>query len=210
MSFSRASCAVLGAFVTTVLAAPSASAGMVAVSSKVVWDYYVAASSLVEGSESFNSIPDAVLSGPLSGTIQSVTWTASAAGGVRVDSGVLSAGASQTLAFSFAPGVHAVGGNFFGRNADFATVPVLFAATLSDGTSYSGLASGSSFAGFVSTSASQTISSLSVTVVNLAGASAVLPCVDDLFIGITADAVPAPGSVALLAAAGMLGARRRR
>jgi hypothetical protein len=98
-----------------------------------------------------------------------------------------------------------VGGNFFGVDAEFANAAVFFSVLLSDGTSYEGEASSpASFTGFRSTTAA-TIASLTINVENAVGAAAVYPSVDNLYFG-----VPAPGAVALLGVAGLVGSRRRR
>lgn len=201
------SLAVAGASVLSVCIAADASASVVAVSSRFVWDYYVNAASLAVGTEAFGGLADGVVSGPVSGSAAGIAWTASAAGGIQVDSGVLMAAAPTTLTFTFSQGVHAVAGNFFGCDPSLAAVPVLFAASMADGTTYSGIAtSSSSFTGFVSSVPGQSISSLSITVFNLAGGTSVRPAADNLLFGV----VPAPGAVALLAAAGLIGGRRPR
>lgn len=199
--------AVAASVVASLFAVPCASAGMVAVSSPIVWDYYLGAAGLTVGTESFASLADGTTSGPLGGSASGIEWTASSDGGIRVSAGVLMAAAPATLTFTFSPGVYAVAGNFFGVDSSLGAVPVLFAATLSDGTAYSGIATNaSSFTGFVSSSPGQSISTLRITVVNLAGIGGVSPAADNLYFGV----VPAPGAVALLMAAGLVGTRRPR
>lgn len=204
MRSSFVACAVASASVVSIFVAPQASAGMVAVSSRFVWDYYVGAAGLSTATEGFGGVANGTTAGPVSGSVSGITWTVSSAGGILADAGVLSAAAPVTLTFTFSPGVYAVAGNFFGLDAGRSPVPVLFAATLADGTAYSGIAADpSSLVGFVSTAPGQSISSLSVTVTNLAGAGAVFAAADSLYLGV----VPAPGAVALLAAAGLVGSR---
>ena len=184
----------------------SASAGLVAVSSQAVWNYYLGTAGLVVETETFNAIPDGFYSSPFGGSTASVAWSASASGGLYVSNGIISTNNPVTLQFTFSPGVRAVAGNFFGTDINFNNATVLFTVQLSDGTGYTGFAtSPSDFTGFRSTTAA-TISGLSITVENAAGSTAVYPGVDNLYFGV----VSAPGAVALLAVAGLSASRRRR
>ena len=207
MRRSLSACAVASAVIATAFVAPTASAGMVAVSSLAVWEYYVGAAGLTVGTETFGGLADGSAASQFTGSVAGIDWTAASTAGVRADGGVVRAAAPVALTFTFSPGVYAVAGNFFGVNSAGAAVPVLFAATLSDGTAYSGMApNASSFAGFVSSDPSQSITSLRITVINLAGSGSVAPAADNLLFGV----VPAPGAVALLVAAGLVGSRRPR
>ena len=195
------------ALAASVLAVSSASAGIVVYTNQAIWNSRVATDGLVVETETFNSIADGYQPAPFSGSTASVQWNAFADGGLYVQGGVFSTEFPDPLTFNFTPGVRAVGGNFFGVDAEFANAAVLFSVLLSDGTSYEGEASSpASFTGFRSTTAA-TISSLTINVTNAAGAAAVYPSVDNLYFGVTA---PAPGAVALLGLAGFVGSRRRR
>ena len=195
------------AFAASVLAVSSASAGIVVYTNQGIWNNRVATDGLVVETETFNSIADGYQPAPFSGSTASVQWNAFADGGLCVQGGVFSTEFPDPLTFNFTPGVRAVGGNFFGVDAEFANAAVFFSVLLSDGTSYEGEASSpASFTGFRSTTAA-TISSLTINVTNAAGAAAVYPSVDNLYFGVT---VPAPGAVALLGVAGLVGSRRRR
>jgi hypothetical protein len=195
------------ALVTSALAASSASAGIVVTSNQAIWNSRVATDGLVVETETFNSIADGYRPAPFAGSTASVSWSAFADGGLYVQGGVFSTEFPDPLTFTFTPGVRAVGGNFFGVDAEFANAAVFFSVLLSDGTSYEGEASSpASFTGFRSTTAA-TISSLTINVQNAVGTSAVYPSVDNLYFGVT---VPAPGAVALLGVAGFVGSRRRR
>jgi hypothetical protein len=193
------------ALVASALVASSASAGIVVYSNQSIWNARVATDGLVVETETFNSIADGYQPAPFAGSTASVNWSAFADGGLYVQDGVFSTEFPDALTFTFTPGVRAVGGNFFGVDAEFANAAVFFSVLLSDGTSYEGEASSpASFTGFRSTTAA-TIASLTINVENAVGAAAVYPSVDNLYFG-----VPAPGAVALLGVAGLVGSRRRR
>ena len=188
----------------------SASAAIVVYTNQAIWSSRVAIDGLVVEQETFNSIKPGEYASPFGGSTASVEWSAQADNGLFVQDGVLSTNSPETLTFTFTPGVRAVGGNFFGTDIDFQNASVIFTVALSNGTSYTGEASSpASFTGFRSTTAA-TISSLSIDVEPAAGFTdvpAVFPSVDNLYFGVTA---PAPGAVALLGAAGLIGLRRRR
>jgi hypothetical protein len=193
------------ALVASALVASSASAGIVVYSNQSIWNARVATDGLVVETETFNSIADGYRPAPFAGSTASVNWSAFADGGLYVQDGVFSTEFPDPLTFTFTPGVRAVGGNFFGVDAEFANAAVFFSVLLSDGTSYEGEASSpASFTGFRSTTAA-TIASLTINVENAVGTAAVYPSVDNLYFG-----VPAPGAVALLGVAGLVGSRRRR
>ena len=193
------------ALVASALVASSASAGIVVYTNQSIWNARVATDGLVIETETFNSIADGYRPAPFAGSTASVNWSAFADGGLYVQDGVFSTEFPDPLTFTFTPGVRAVGGNFFGVDAEFANAAVFFSVLLSDGTSYEGEASSpASFTGFRSTTAA-TIASLTINVENAVGAAAVYPSVDNLYFG-----VPAPGAVALLGVAGLVGSRRRR
>lgn len=193
------------ALVASALVASSASAGIVVYTNQSIWNARVATDGLVVETETFNSIADGYRPAPFAGSTASVNWSAFADGGLYVQGGVFSTEFPDPLTFTFTPGVRAVGGNFFGVDAEFGNASVFFSVLLSDGTSYEGEASSpASFTGFRSTTAA-TIASLTINVENAVGAAAVYPSVDNLYFG-----VPAPGAVALLGVAGLVGSRRRR
>jgi hypothetical protein len=192
------------ALVASALVASSASAGIVVYTNQSIWNARVATDGLVVETETFNSIADGYRPAPFAGSTASVNWSAFADGGLYVQGGVFSTEFPDPLTFTFTPGVRAVGGNFFGVDAEFGNASVFFSVLLSDGTSYEGEASSpASFTGFRSTTAA-TIASLTINVENAVGAAAVYPSVDNLYFG-----VPAPGAVALLGVAGLVGSRRR-
>jgi hypothetical protein len=193
------------ALVASALVASSASAGIVVYTNQSIWNARVATDGLVVETETFNSIADGYQPAPFAGSTASVNWSAFADGGLYVQDGVFSTEFPDALTFTFTPGVRAVGGNFFGVDAEFANAAVFFSVLLSDGTSYEGEASSpASFTGFRSATAA-TIASLTINVENAVGTGAVYPSVDNLYFG-----VPAPGAVALLGVAGLVGSRRRR
>jgi len=190
----------------------SANAAIVVYTSQGLWNNAVANAGMKVETETFNQVEDGFHASPFGGSTASVTWTASAANGLFAQGGVFSTNLPETLTFTFNPGVRAVAGNFFGTYPDFGNASVIFTVALSNGTSYSGEASTpESFTGFRSTNAA-TISSLSIEVEPAqgfmgGGVPPVYPSVDNLYFGVTA---PAPGAIALLGAAGLIGFRRRR
>ena len=106
------------------------------------------------------------------------------------------------MVFNFAPGVHAVGGNFFSRDAAFQVTPALVGIFFEDGSSsIQFVSSVDGFSGFISSSLA--ISSLTVSVYSVTPAVN-YAAVDNLYFG-----VPAPGALGLLGLAGLVGRRRR-
>jgi hypothetical protein len=159
--------------------------------------------------ESFNAYSGAYAN-PLVGTTGPITWTANAfsfnAGiqpSLYANNGWLStADTDNALTFTFDPGVYSVGGNFFSRNAAFELQPALVAVYFADSSSVQYVTSATGFSGI--TSFSVAISYISVQVYPVpAGVN--YSAVDNLYFG-----VPAPGAVALLGVAGLVGGRRRR
>lgn len=200
---------IFGVVVLSAVVAPVATAGIVVSTNKFVWDYQTAGAGLTTVTETFDGISNGFYSNPYTASIGSVgsgmTWTATAPGGLYVQSGLFSTNNPADLTFTFSPGIQAVAGNFFATDIDFNTVSALFRVTLSDGTGYEGFADASSdFTGFYSTSGA-TITSLTVRVSSLQGATNLFPTVDNLYFGI-----PAPGALALVGAAGVLGFGMRR
>jgi hypothetical protein len=152
--------------------------------------------------EDFNSIPGGFYSSGFSSSVGGVTWTATATGGLAVQSGLFSTNDPTSLSFSFAPGVQGVAGNFFGTDISFNPVPSLVQVTLADGNSSILFANGpADFIGFYSTGAA--ISGLTITA---AGSGMVFPTVDNLFFAVP---VPAPGAAALIGLAAVMCRRRR-
>lgn len=116
--------------------------------------------------------------------------------------------ATDAILFNnFSAGVQGVGGNFFGSNiaGAFAAGDVTVTAVDSSGSSVQSIigATTSSFLGFVTDGS---LVSLTVSAVQPAGGN-LWPTVDNF---VLANAVPAPGAIALLGLAGLVGGRRRR
>jgi uncharacterized protein (TIGR03382 family) len=103
------------------------------------------------------------------------------------------------VTFSFNQGVQGVGGRFFATDFAFAVQPTFLNITLSDGSGFIGsINSATAFTGFYSTGAL-------ITSITIAVDSGEYATADTLSI-----VIPAPGAVALLGAAGLVGRRRRR
>ncbi|MSR35006.1 MAG: hypothetical protein EXS12_09510 [Phycisphaerales bacterium] len=103
--------------------------------------------------------------------------------------------------FNFEPGVFAVGGNFFSRDASFNTIPALIGVFFENGTSsLQYVSTVNDFSGFISSVA---ITKLIVEVFPFDAGH--YPTVDNLYFGV----VPAPGAAALLSLAALVSRRRR-
>ena len=139
-----------------------------------------------------------------SGTLNGVSWLASANGGMYAQAGMMSTNSPEAMTFSFGgSGVKGVGGQFFSTDFNFNFVPSTIYVTLSDGSGFVGaVTSGTQFTGFWSLGSNIT----SIRIQPLGGSSPLYPTCDSLAIAV----VPAPGAVALMAAAGLASRRRRR
>ncbi len=207
-----ASALLSGVLVSTFIAS-SADAALSVFQQKAAWAYCVENGILMSQpnqivQEDFNSYNGAYANG-LTGTAGPIQWTATAVdfnegpSSLIANSGRLSTAApDQGLLFQFAPGVFAVGGNFFSRDAGFNVVPALVGVFFADGTSsVQYVSTENGFSGFISSVA---ITQLMVEAypspagVNFAAA-------DNLYFGV----VPAPGAAALLGLAALVSRRRR-
>ena len=183
----------------------AASATIVRFTDYGLWDSYSTSSGAGIITETFNGISDGFYTSPFSSSVGGITWTALAAGGLYVSGGQFSTNNPEMITFSISPGVKGVGGNFYGTDINFNTVPAIVQVTLNDGSAYIGIASSpSEFVGFYSTDAE--ITSISVSSMPLTGSTSVYPTADNLYFAV----VPAPGAVSLLAVAGLIGSPRRR
>ena len=193
------------AFAATTLAASAASAGLITTPSKPVFDTIAANLALQVSEETFDGVSGFAES-PVTGSVGGVTWTAFASGGFYSEDGVFSTNNPGTsIQFTFSEPVNAVAGTFFATAQDFTVIPALFVAILSDGTTWANLTGPAepygNFVGFVS----PTGASITSLTLNFSPTTA-YASVGSLWIGV----VPAPGSVALLGAAALIGVRRRR
>lgn len=180
----------------------ASNAGVITTSSRAAFDYYVGNRQLAAASFGFAApvSPSAFLSGGTSFN----AWTMTAASGdMQVANGrasAVNADTAVTILFSSA-NVRAVGGNFFMSGAGGLPVGQV-RISLSNGQSYVANSSLSSFAGFIST---ESIASITIER-QTAGADPQNASVGNLVVA----GVPAPGSITLLGAVGLLGSRRRR
>lgn len=195
----------LSALVATAAMTSVSSASIYVFNQQATWETFSAAYGSFIFTENFNTVADGSYSSPFAGTTGPVNWSASASSNLVASGGVLSTATPGTLTFSFtgAP-LNGVGGNFFATDGSFNPVSALVFVTLGNGTSYAGVISSSStFTGFYSTSS--TITSISIQAIS--PSIPVFATVDNMKF---ATVVPAPGAVALLGLAGLVGGRRRR
>ena len=180
----------------------AASAGIISFNDASLFALFATSEGKAVATEEFSSYSGFYTS-PLTGNFAAAagfSWTASASGGLYADGGLMSTqNPSTSLTFTFNQGVQGVGGRFFATDITFAVQPTFLRVTLSDGSGFIGsVSSATAFTGFYSTGALITSISFSVD-------SGEYPTADTLSI-----VVPAPGAVALLGAAGLVGRRRRR
>jgi len=179
----------------------AASAGIISFNDASLFALFATENGKVVATEEFSSY-SGFYSSPLTGNFASApgfTWTATATGGLFADGGFMSTNEPTAVTFSFNQGVQGVGGRFFATDFAFAVQPTFLNITLSDGSGFIGsINSATAFTGFYSTGALITSITISVD-------SGEFPTADTLSI-----VVPAPGAVALLGAAGLVGRRRRR
>jgi hypothetical protein len=188
----------------TVVMTQAASAAMVTFTNNALWSGFSAAQGNTVATESFNAYNGFYANG-LTGNAGGVQWSASAPGNLYAGSGFMSTNSPEALlTFTLSPSVQGVAGNFFATDASFAILPAVIGVQLADGSAYVGYAaSAADFVGFYSTGAA--ISSISVSVAGNLPAGTNFATVDNLYF-----AVPAPGAVALIGLAGLIGTSRKR
>jgi len=195
----------IGACSASAMLASSASAAIATYSQFSVWSQDVVAAGASVATETFNSY-NGYYASPLTGSVGGIGWSATAPGGIFCNStyGYFSTNNPVAATFTFAPGVQSVGANIFGTDSNFNIVAARITVTLADGSSYIASTSGvTDFVGFISNGAA--ISSLTMAAAGAPGSN-VYVTADNMYFGV----VPAPGSVALLACAGLSATRRRR
>ncbi len=181
-----------------------ASASVVTFTNKTLWNAYSANHGTSVSTETFNSL-SGYYAGPVSGTADSSVWTASAENGLFAAAGLLQTNDPETMSFSFAGGVQGVSAYMFATDTSLNSAPSVMEVTLSDGSTYIGYSTSiNDFVGFYSNGAA--ITSLTITATAVPGGpTAVYPTVDTMYFA----NVPAPGAIALLGLAGLVGRRRR-
>ena len=189
----------------SVVMTQAASAAMVTFTNNTLWTNFAASQgNSAVATETFDSYNGFYLNG-LTGNAGGIQWTASAPGELYAGSGYMSTNSAEALlTFTLSPSVQGVAGNFFATDASFNILPAIIGVQLADGSAYVGNATSlSDFVGFYSTGAS--ISSISITVVGNLPAGTNFATVNNLYF-----AVPAPGAVALIGLAGLIGGSRKR
>ena len=189
----------------TVAVTQAASAAMITFSNGTLWNGFATGQGASVVTENFNSYSGGYANG-LTGNAGGIQWTASAPGSLYADLGYMSTNNPDSLlTFSMSPSVQGVSGNFFATDMSFNVLPAIIGVTLGDGSSYIGYAaSAADFVGFYSTGAA--ISSISVSVAGNLPAGTNYATVNNLNFAV----VPAPGALALIGVAGLVGARRVR
>lgn len=184
-----------------------ASGAVVVLNSQFAWNAYTAIQGATVATEDFENFLGFVQS--VTGTAGGTTWTANATGGLffsdlnvpPVQRVISTTADNVTLNFTFAPGVQGIGGEIFGMGSGSEFMLARITVTLADGTSYvNDQTSATAFVGFYSNGA--TISSISVAT----STPDSYATVDNLYFA----TVPAPGALALLSLAGVVGGRSRR
>jgi hypothetical protein len=193
----------IGACSASAMLASGASAAIATYSNFSYWGQDVVASGSSVATETFNSY-NGFYASPLTGSTGGINWSATATGGLYVQSGYFSTNNPVAATFTFAPGVMSVGANIFGTDNSFNSLPARITVTLADGSSYIASTTGpTDFVGFISNGAA--ISSLTMAASDTAPGD-IYVTADNMYFGV----VPAPGSLALLASAGLSATRRRR
>ena len=185
-----------------------ASGAVVVINSRATWDVYVGFQGATVATEDFESFAPGFAESATR-AVGGTTWTANATGGLYfgdvdvppVHQVISTNGTNATLNFTFAPGVQGIGGEMFATNSSFGVVLARITVTLADGTSYvNDQTTATDFVGFYSNGA--TISSISVAT----STQGTFATVDNLYFA----TVPAPGVLALISLAGVVGGRSRR
>jgi hypothetical protein len=193
----------ISACAASAMLASGASAAIATYSNFSSWQQDVVAAGSSVATETFNSY-NGYYASPLTGSTGGINWSAAATGGLFCQSGYFSTNNPVAATFTFAPGVMSVGANIFGTDISFNSLPARITVTLADGSSYIASTSGpTDFVGFISNGAA--ISSLTMAASDTAPGD-IYVTADNMYFGV----VPAPGSLALLASAGLSATRRRR
>lgn len=193
----------ISACAASAMLASGASAAVATYSNFSFWQQDVVASGSTVATETFNAY-NGYYASPLTGSTGGINWSATATGGLFCQSGYFSTNNPVAATFTFAPGVMSVGANIFGTDNSFNLLPARITVTLADGSSYIASTTGpSDFVGFISNGAA--ISSLTMDASDTAPGD-IYVTADNMYFGV----VPAPGSLALLASAGLSATRRRR
>ena len=188
----------------TVVMNQAASAAVVTFTNSTMWSSFSAAQGTTVATETFDAYAGFYANG-LTDDAGGIQWTASAPGELYAGLGFMSTNnADALLTFTLSPGVQGVASNFFATDASFNVLPAIIGVQLVDGSAYVGYsASAADFVGFYSTGAA--IASISVAVASIFPYGNQFATVDNLYF-----AVPAPGAIALIGVAGLIGGTRKR